>query len=91
MRAQKNWWKKMTEPRTILVDCRGMACPGPITEVARAYRKAQNGDILDILATDSAFTSDINAWVRATKNELIGLEENAGVIRASVKIIAKKQ
>ncbi|MFX0077692.1 MAG: sulfurtransferase TusA family protein [Candidatus Hermodarchaeota archaeon] len=80
----------MNETPTILVDCRGMACPGPITEVARAYRKAQNGDVLEILATDPAFVSDIKAWVRATTNKLLSLEENDGIIRALVKITAKQ-
>jgi TusA-related sulfurtransferase len=76
-------------PRTT-VDCRGMACPGPITEVARAYRKAQNGDVLEILATYPGFTPDIKGWVSATKNELLSVEENGGIIRALVKITAKR-
>ena len=80
----------MTETPTILVDCRGMACPGPITEVARVYRKAKNGDILEILATDLAFTSDIKAWTSATNNELLSIEESEGVIRVLVKITAKQ-
>ncbi|MFX1510320.1 MAG: sulfurtransferase TusA family protein [Promethearchaeota archaeon] len=80
----------MAETPTKTVDCRGMACPGPITEVARAYRKAQNGDILEILATDPGFTPDITGWASATNNELLNIEENDGVIRALVKITAKQ-
>ena len=80
----------MVETPTTTVDCRGMACPGPITEVARAYRKAQNGDVLEILATDPGFTPDIQGWASATKNELLTVEENDGVIRALVKITAKQ-
>ncbi|MFX1564383.1 MAG: sulfurtransferase TusA family protein [Promethearchaeota archaeon] len=79
----------MAETPKTIVDCRGMACPGPITEVARAYRKAQNGDVLEILATDPGFTPDIKGWISATNNELISVEENDGVIRALVKITAK--
>ncbi|MFW9831003.1 MAG: sulfurtransferase TusA family protein [Candidatus Thorarchaeota archaeon] len=80
----------MTDTPTTTVDCRGMACPGPITEVARAYRKAQNGDILEILATDPGFTPDIKGWVSATSNQLITIAEEEGVIRALVKITAKR-
>lgn len=80
----------MAETPTVTVDCRGMACPGPITEVARAYRKAQNGDILEILATDPGFTPDIKGWASATSNEILSIDENEGVIRALVKITAKK-
>ncbi len=75
---------------TITVDCRGMACPGPIAEVARAYRKAQNGDILEVLATDPGFSPDIKGWASATKNTLLEVTEQEGVIRALVKITAKK-
>lgn len=80
----------MAETPTTTVDCCGMACPGPITEVARAYRKASNGDVLEILATDPGFTPDIKGWSNATSNELLSVEENDGVIRALVKITAKK-
>ncbi len=76
---------------TIQVDARDMACPGPITEVARAYRKAKNGDIIEVLATDPGFTSDVRAWASATTNELVIVEEKDGVIRALLKITAKRQ
>ncbi|MFX1562037.1 MAG: sulfurtransferase TusA family protein [Promethearchaeota archaeon] len=82
----------MTEVNpTVTVDCRGMACPGPITSVARTYRKAKNGDVLEILATDPGFIPDIKSWASATSNEILSLKEEDGVIRALVKITGKRE
>ncbi|MEM4877649.1 MAG: sulfurtransferase TusA family protein, partial [Thermoplasmata archaeon] len=46
---------------TINVDSRGSACPGPITDLVRAYKKANNGDIIELLATDSGIKADAKA------------------------------
>jgi tRNA 2-thiouridine synthesizing protein A len=61
-------------PRT-LVDSRGSACPGPITDLAMAYRKAKVGDIIELWATDPGVKSDVKAWAAKTKNEIVSVEE----------------
>ncbi len=75
---------------TIKVDAKGMACPGPISVLTRAYRKAKNGDIIEIEATDPGFKPDVQAWVKRTGNELLELTEENGVIRARIKVTAKR-
>ena len=77
-------------PEKITVDARGMACPGPITALVKAYRKASNGDTIEVLATDPGFKPDVQAWVRKTGNELLELTEEGGVIKAVIKVTAKK-
>ncbi|QOJ78732.1 sulfurtransferase TusA family protein [Infirmifilum lucidum] len=74
----------------ITVDARGMACPGPISALTRAYRNAQNGDIIIVLATDPGFKPDVQAWIEKTRNELVSLTEEGGVIKAVIKVTAKK-
>ena len=74
----------------IKVDARGMACPGPISTLTRAYRKAKNGQLIEILATDPGFVPDVKAWVRRTGNELVDLEEREDYIRAVIRVTAKK-
>ncbi len=74
----------------IRVDARGMACPGPISALTKAYRKAKNGDILEVLATDPGFKPDVQAWVKRTGNELTELTEEKDYIKASIKVTAKK-
>ncbi|MGB9726141.1 MAG: sulfurtransferase TusA family protein [Fervidicoccaceae archaeon] len=74
-----------------LVDARGMACPGPIAKLTRAYREAKNGDIIEILATDQGFIPDIKSWVESTGNKLLELgQDGSGVIRAVIEVTAKK-
>ncbi|MGQ4914791.1 MAG: sulfurtransferase TusA family protein [Candidatus Asgardarchaeia archaeon] len=75
---------------TIKIDAKGMACPGPITELVKAYRKAKNGDIIEVIATDKGFKKDVEAWVKNTKNDLLKLEEAGDVITAYIKVVAKK-
>lgn len=74
----------------IVVDARGTACPGPITKLVKAYRQAKNGDIIEVLATDPGFKPDVQAWVKRTGNELVELKEEDGVIKAVIKVTAKK-
>ncbi len=74
---------------TITVDARGVACPGPLTSLIKAYRKAKNGDIIEVLATDAGFKADVEAWVKRTGNELLSLTEENGVIKALIKVTAR--
>ncbi len=74
----------------INVDSRGSACPGPITDLVRAYKKAQNGDIIELLATDSGIKADAKAWCERTGNELLEIKEENGVYTVRIKIVSKK-
>ncbi|MCI4464314.1 MAG: sulfurtransferase TusA family protein [Thermoproteus sp.] len=72
------------------VDARGIACPGPITELVKAYRNAKNGDIIEIMATDPGFKPDVEAWIKRTGNQLLELREEGGTYVAVIKVTAKK-
>ncbi|MDK2373266.1 MAG: sulfurtransferase TusA family protein [Candidatus Korarchaeota archaeon] len=74
---------------TISIDARGISCPGPLTNLIKAYRKAKNGDVIEVLATDPGFKSDVKAWIERTGNELISVTEEGGVIRALIRVTAK--
>ena len=73
-----------------LVDSRGTACPGPITDLLRAYRKASNGDVIELLATDPGVKADAKAWCQRTNNEILSTVEKNGVITVEIKITGKK-
>ncbi len=75
---------------TVTVDARDLACPGPLTNLIKVYRKAKNGDIIEVLATDVGFKNDVQAWVNRTGNELISLTEEQGIIRALIRVTAKR-
>jgi len=71
----------------ILVDARGLSCPGPITQLVKAYRKAKNNDIIEIWATDPGFKQDVKSWVEKTRNELLELKEDEDKIIAIIKVV----
>ncbi len=68
------------------VDSRGTSCPGPITDLIRAYRKAENGDVIELLATDPGVKADSKAWCERTGNELLELTEEGDVYTVRIKV-----
>ena len=76
---------------TINVDSRGTACPGPLTDIIRAYKKARNGDVLVVLATDSGIRADSKSWCERTRNKLVDVKEDGGTYTVTIKITGKKE
>lgn len=72
-----------------IVDSRGSFCPGPITDLFRAYRNSQLGDVIELLATDPAAKSDVTAWAQKSGNELVNIVDEQGYIRIVVRITKK--
>ena len=56
---------------SVRLDCVGMQCPGPISEVFKAVKDMKTGDLLEIAASDPGFLRDIGAWCRRTGNTLV--------------------
>ncbi|MDE1853403.1 MAG: sulfurtransferase TusA family protein [Thaumarchaeota archaeon] len=73
-----------------VVDSRGSFCPGPITDLFKAYRSAQLGDVIELLATDPAARADVTAWAQRSGNELLDIVEEQGYLRILVKITKKR-
>lgn len=59
----------------IKVDCNGLQCPGPIMRVFKTMEEINNGDIIEVTATDMGFVRDIDAWCRRTGNTLLKTEK----------------
>ena len=57
--------------KTIKVDACGMQCPGPIRRVYEEIENLNDGDILEVKASDSGFKKDIKSWCESTGNELL--------------------
>jgi tRNA 2-thiouridine synthesizing protein A len=73
-----------------VVDSRGSFCPGPITDLFKAYRNSQLGDVIELLATDPAAKPDVTAWAQKSGNELVDIIEEPGYTRIVVKITKKR-
>ncbi|MGO5051081.1 DsrE/DsrF/DrsH-like family protein [Lachnospiraceae bacterium LCP25S3_G4] len=57
-----------------ILDCCGLQCPGPIMKVNESLAEMQEGEVLQICATDMGFARDVEAWCRRTGNQLVGKE-----------------
>ncbi len=60
---------------SIQVDCSGLQCPGPIMKVYETINKINDGDVIQVSATDSGFAKDVEAWCRRTGNTLLKVEK----------------
>ena len=74
---------------TTIVDSRGTMCPGPITDLFRAYRNASIGDVIELLATDPAAKSDTEAWTKRSGNEIIAVIDEKDYIRIQIRVVKK--
>jgi len=53
------------------LDCSGLQCPGPIMKVFENMKDLQDGQVLEVSASDPGFVQDIAAWCRRTGNTLL--------------------
>ena len=54
------------------LDCRGLPCPRPIIELARAMATLEVGDTVSVTADDPAARVDVEAWCRMRAQEYVG-------------------
>ena len=53
------------------VDARGMACPLPVIELAKAVRDLPIGGLARLAATDEAAEVDVPVWCRMQRQRLV--------------------
>ena len=61
----------MSEP-VLELDCRGMPCPRPIIELAKAFGDVELGGTIGVVADDPAAQVDVQAWCRMRGQEYAG-------------------
>ena len=71
----------------IEIDARGMKCPRPIIELAKARRRTDPGQRITITADDLAFESDVLAWCVTTGNKLAEIRKHGAEVTAVVEIL----
>ena len=75
----------MDTTRTV-VDSRGSSCPGPITDLALAYRRSKVGDVIELWATDPGVKPDVKAWAAKTSNQILSMDDQPDKIVVVVQI-----
>ena len=67
------------------VDACGLQCPGPVLKLYNKIKEINEGDIVNLQATDFAFTTDVESWAKSTGNHLLAVNSERGVITARVQ------
>ncbi len=68
-----------------LLDTSGTFCPVPIIETAKVIKTLAPGALLLVVGTDPGIMTDMPAWCRSTKNELVELRREGKLIRCWVR------
>lgn len=58
----------------VSIDCLGMKCPRPITEMFKRMRKMEVNQVIEILADDQVARHDIPAWCEKMRHKFLGRE-----------------
>jgi tRNA 2-thiouridine synthesizing protein A len=53
------------------LDCKDMKCPLPIVKLSKTIKQMATGQIVVVEATDPAFKSDVQAWVKTMDCDLL--------------------
>ena len=69
----------------IELDAKKLKCPMPIIKISKAMKDMNEGDKLEVYATDPVFVPDVKAWCRKTGNELISIEEGESFAKAIIR------
>ena len=64
-----------------VLDARGLKCPMPIVKTAQAIKTVEQGELLEVLATDPGSVADFAAWSRSTGNSIVEQTVVDGVYR----------
>jgi len=68
-----------------VVDARGLSCPMPVIELAKAIDAVEVGGIVRLLATDPVARVDVPVWCRMQQHRLASQEETDSTWRFDVE------
>ncbi|WLR52880.1 sulfurtransferase TusA family protein [Bacillus tianshenii] len=63
------------------LDAKGLACPMPIVKTKKAMGELEEGQVLEVLATDKGSKADIKAWADRTGHQYLGTVEEGDVLK----------
>jgi TusA-related sulfurtransferase len=69
----------------LVVDARGIACPGPLLEAKRSILLVPVGGVLELLSSNEETSIDVGAWAWKVGHAYLGSIHEAGVWRIFVR------
>jgi Uncharacterized NAD(FAD)-dependent dehydrogenases len=71
------------------VDVTGLQCPGPLMATYDAIKSVESGDLVQIIATDFGFVSDIKSWCETNGHTLVSQRQKGKAILALLEKVAR--
>lgn len=65
----------------ITLDCKGLACPMPIVRTKKAMDTLEEGQVIEVEATDKGSIADIQAWAKNVGHQYLGMKDENGVLK----------
>ena len=66
----------------------GLQCPGPIMKTYKAMQALDDGELLEVTASDPAFGRDIRAWAKKTGNDVLSVKAEKGLVTVLLRKVA---
>lgn len=70
------------------LDAKGLNCPLPILNAKKALKTMDNGQTLEVLATDPGSIKDFEAFCRTTGNKMVEQAQDGSVFRFVIERVA---
>jgi len=74
---------KVKPDRTL--DCLGLYCPEPVFRTRMELDNMKIGEILEVLADDSAAEADIKSLVKRLEQEIVSVRKDENTVRILIK------
>ncbi|MEG1002075.1 DsrE/DsrF/DrsH-like family protein [Clostridium sp.] len=82
--ARLNKVEENKERKVRELNAEGLCCPGPLMQLAMTMESMEKGDVLKVSASDPGFFKDVEAWAKRTKNTLVTVNKDKGLIKAEL-------
>jgi rhodanese-related sulfurtransferase/TusA-related sulfurtransferase len=69
----------------LTLDAKGLACPMPIVKTKKTMKDIEDGQVLEILATDKGSKADLEAWAKSAGHQYLGTIEEGDVLKHYVR------
>ena len=80
----------LRKPRRVVVESEGLWCPPtPMTDLFRAWRDADLGDIIELHATEPDIERDVRAWAKKSGNRVLEVRRERGYVSVVVQVTKK--
>lgn len=74
-----------TSGPALTLDACGLSCPGPIMKLKQKMDTMQDGEQLEVRASDPGFPRDAEAWCETTGHTFLSRHENQGIYSVRVR------